>query len=476
MAWEPTPKQQEFLGCSSFEVLFGGAAGGGKTDALIVDAVGWNQPGGPAIHHPQYRALMIRPELGELREVIERTQRMYPAIDPGAKYLIGQRKWRFSSGATIEFNYLKQPTDHLRYKGDEFQYIGWEELTLHPTNIGYIFLLTRLRRKPGMEGIIPCVRATTNPDGPGHSWVKKHWRIDDHGSATKFDIHYEVSNKKTGAKETITRTREYIPARLDDNPHIDEDYEANLLATSEDTQRAQREGRWDIVNIAGVIYQRQVTRVVNEGRLCHLPIRGDRPVDTYWDLGNDNVSIWFVQEVSPWIHLVDFFQGENEGLAYYIGHLRDRGYTYGRYYLPHDADHKRLGVDTAQSIRMSMNQLGIYEITVVPRVQHIRDGIELARQLFDMCRFDQVRCELGWEALKNYRFRKDDATGVLSQTPLHDWASHPADAFRQIAQRRQQADFLHHLATARDHSRGMPRADRARLNYGRALKAPKPLC
>lgn len=474
LQWTPTEKQAEFLACPAFELLYGGAAGGGKTDALIVDALGLNQPGGPAIFHPKYRALMIRPELGELDEVIARTRRMYPKIDPGAKYFSGKHIWRFSSGATIEFNYLKKPMDHMRYKGDEFQYVGWEELTLHPSNIGYVFLMTRIRRKPGMEGIIPCVRSTTNPDGPGHSWVKAHWQIPDDGSATKFDIDYVVTDKKTKEKITLTRTRQYMPARLVDNPHIDADYEANLMSTSEDTQRAQKDGRWDIVNVQGIIYQRQVTRVIEEGRLCSLPLDFTYPVDTYWDLGNDNVSIWFVQNIDPWLYITDFYQNSQEGIEHYLKVLQDKGYLLGRLYLPHDADHKRMSYDLSHSIRQCINNLGTYETVIVPRVQNIRDGIELTRQLFSRCRFDRERTHEGWEALKNYKYGWLEQHGIPSQTPVHNWASHPADAFRQIAQARNVGNIMPGAMNAFKHNgynrgRGLPEAYRRSL----ALKRRK---
>lgn len=483
LQWSPTAKQAEFLSCTAFEVLYGGAAGGGKTDALIVDALGLNQPGGPAVFHPRYRALMIRPTMDELDEVISRTKRMYPKIDPKARFVKGDSLWQFSSGATVEFNYLKKARDHERYRGDEFQYIGWEELTLHPMNTGYIYLLSRIRRKPGMEGIIPYVRATTNPDGEGHSWVKAHWKIPDDGAATEFSTDHIVTNKKTGKKQTLTRVRRFIPAKLEDNPHVDEEYEANLLSTSEDQQRAQKDGRWDIVNVAGVIYQRQIEKVVEEGRLCHLPIVGSRPVHTYWDMGNDNVSIWCVQNEDPWIHLVDFLQGESEGLAYYINWLRQKDYVLGTFFLPHDADHKRLSVDSALSLRRLINQLGITDTQIVPRIQHIRDGLEMTRQLFPRCRFDRERCAAGWEALKNYRYGYNQSTNDFTTTPVHNWASHPADAFRQIAQSRDSSGTFAAQAsqlqrTSHGMGRGVPMSHRRAiaLKQGKSLRAPKPLC
>lgn len=109
--WAPTPKQAEFLAASEDEVLYGGAAGSGKSDALVIDALG-GQIG--AVQLPEYRALFLRRTYPELKEIVDRTQAIYPAIAPGARFV--EPEWRFPSGARLELGYLDRDTDVMRYQ------------------------------------------------------------------------------------------------------------------------------------------------------------------------------------------------------------------------------------------------------------------------------------------------------------------------------------------------------------------------
>src|SRR5262245_59262446 len=124
--WRPTPKQCEFLSAPEDEVLYGGAAGGGKSDALIVDALGLQQR---AIANPNYRALILRQTFPQLRKLMDRAQMLYPRVSPGAEFYDRPwSEWRFPAGAKIIFASCERDVDVHNYLGHEFQWIGIDEL------------------------------------------------------------------------------------------------------------------------------------------------------------------------------------------------------------------------------------------------------------------------------------------------------------------------------------------------------------
>ena len=250
IAWQPSDRQALFLSSCDDEVLYGGAAGGGKSDAILIDALGLQQA---AITRPGYRAILFRRSYPELRDLIDRSRTLYPLALRGTEYSETSREWRFPSGAKVEFGYCESDADRFRYQGREYSYIGWDELTLYPTSLPYDFLLTRLRSTD--PKIRTYCRATCNPGGVGHEWVREYWRISDDGSATK---HSELVGDRTF-------TRRFIPARLSDNPHLTgTGYRASLMRQSVQTRRALLDGRWDVVEITGIVFAVSVT--LNETR------------------------------------------------------------------------------------------------------------------------------------------------------------------------------------------------------------------
>ena len=424
-----------FLQSPHYEVLYGGAAGSGKTDALLVDACGLNQPVRPAITYPNYFAVMIRPTLPELTEVIRRTKTLYKLIDPGAEWRAGEHTWYFSSGARITFTFLKEIRDVDRFKSQEIQYIGWEELTLHPSSYGYKYLHTRVRKNESLKDINLYIRATTNPDGPGHAWVKEHWRIPDDGASTKFDVSFQITDKITSEPRTVTTTRQFISATLKDNPHIDPDYEAKIRLSGAQNTAALLEGRWDIVKIEGAYYHTECLEVINDGRIRDLPIDRSKPVHTAWDLGvSDYTSVWLMQQDGPWFDMVGFYQNHGESLSHYVQWLSRQGFILGTFYLPHDANNKRMGAERVETNVDMFRRMGIYDIKVVKRITHISTGINMTRNFLSRCRFDRERTREGWACLTNYRTEINHRTASFNPRPRHDQYSHGADAFRMFAQ------------------------------------------
>jgi hypothetical protein len=155
-------------------------------------------------------------------------------------------------------------------------------------------------------------------------------------------------------------------------------------------------------------------------------------VNTFWDLGiNDTSAIWFHQRVGREDRFIDFHEESGEGLTHYVSLLREKPYTYGTHFLPHDVEVRELS--TGLSRRRMLEDLGLRPIKTVPRAVDIATDIQAARNALARCWFDAARCDAGLRHLDNYRREWDDRLGVWKDRPRHDAASHGADAFRMFA-------------------------------------------
>ena len=181
-------------------------------------------------------------------------------------------------------------------------------------------------------------------------------------------------------------------------------------------------------SIEGAYYASEMRKAETDGRICRVPVEPTIKVDTWWDLGiDDATAIWFVQDVGPERRIIDYLEVSGEGLPNIAMRLDAKDYRYGRHVLPHDAEARELG--TGVSRTETLDRLGLKNIEIVPQ-QDVADGINASRLMLSKCWFDAVRCERGIEALKQYRREWDGKRQVWRERPLHDWASHAADAFR----------------------------------------------
>ena len=245
---EPQPKQRVFLELDCLEALYGGAAGGGKSDALLLAALEY-------AHVPGYAAILFRRTYTELalpEAIMARSHEWLAGTD--AHWDGTNKQWRFPSGATVGFAYLDGPRDHLRYQGAAFQFIGWDELTQFEEG-PYRYLFSRCRRRANVQ--VPLrVRGATNPGGPGHEWVKARWAIPD-------DVDFSLVYNAKG--------RVFVPARRHDNTALDHDaYEQSLAELDTATRDQLDRGRW-IRDTSGLIYSDFDRRRLVDAALPALP-------------------------------------------------------------------------------------------------------------------------------------------------------------------------------------------------------------
>jgi phage terminase large subunit len=185
----------------------------------------------------------------------------------------------------------------------------------------------------------------------------------------------------------------------------------------------------------GAYYGGHLARAQRDKRIGNVPIERTIPVHTAWDLGvSDSTAIWFIQRVGREFRLVDYHEGSGVGLDEYVAVLEDKRkehrWSYGKHYFPHDVAHRELG-NQGKSRVDTLKALGINPI-VVP-VSNVNDGINAVRQLLDQSWIDDQRCERGLNALRSYRREWSDKLQTFRDAPLHDAASHGADALRTFA-------------------------------------------
>ncbi|RTL06424.1 hypothetical protein EKK58_05585 [Candidatus Dependentiae bacterium] len=277
-AWSPNPgPQDQFIHSDAFECLYGGAAGGGKSWALVHDVL-------RDVDKPQFAGLLLRNSYPELEKtLIRESLKIYPKL--GAHYNEAKKLWTFPSKAQVYFGYLERDADVEQYQGAEFQYVGFDELT-HYTRYQYTYLISRLRSPAGIRA---RMRATTNPGSRGHAWVKARWapwvdRSNEYkGILAEPGQILRFRNTPKGEEYTdlAKLTRQFIPARLEDNPKLldnDPEYAERLEMLDPVAREQLRYGRWDVLPSAGAYFQRTWFH-----ELADSELPGDCTWVRFWD-------------------------------------------------------------------------------------------------------------------------------------------------------------------------------------------------
>lgn len=226
----PNPgPQTRFLESKAYEILYGGAAGGGKTDALLIRPL-------RQMHHPKCSALFLRDTFPELQQAMDRAHERFPQY--GAVWNQQEKRWEFPSGGRFEFGYCNSYKDVLQYQGDDFTDISWDELGKIPEQRIWTWLHTRLRTTaPDLE-LSAC--GSANPGGAGEAWLNKRFITKCLPDGTPIDFIHE----ETG----INLTRAFFAAKLADNPALNTDgrYRATLSQQGETVRRQLLDGDWTV--------------------------------------------------------------------------------------------------------------------------------------------------------------------------------------------------------------------------------------
>ena len=182
--------------------------------------------------------------------------------------------------------------------------------------------------------------------------------------------------------------------------------------------------------LVGSYYGSLMAKALAEERIKNVPYEPRLEVHTSWDLGmGDSTAIIWFQQFGNEYRIIDYYENQGEGIPHYIKVVREKDYIYGRHIAPHDIKVREMG--TGKSRFEVARDLGI-RFDVCPNIQ-VDDGIEAVRSIIPRCYFDEKKCSILVEALRQYRKDYDEKNKVYKNRPLHDWSSHGADAFRYLA-------------------------------------------
>ena len=307
--WQANPgPQYRFVESECEEILYGGAAGGGKSSALVNIPLRWH-------HIPQFRGLILRRETTDLDQLIDEARTWYPLTDPAVRF-VGRGAGlvaKFGSGAEQHFNHCQHATDAGKYQGKEFQYIGLDELT-HFLRSQYLELKSRIRSP--IDGLPRYIRATSNPGGEGHEWVAERWGawiqpdFEAPGLSPRYvdgrrvppippnvfawitrlgeqEVYISAAEAARRLAYAVARPddvdaqaqrplrRTFIPALIKDNPALlygDPGYVANLNALDRVRRAQLLGGDWLIRLAKGDLFKRAWYKVCNRADVPHRAV------------------------------------------------------------------------------------------------------------------------------------------------------------------------------------------------------------
>jgi len=252
----PTPRQSEFLVNTNYEVLYGGAAGGGKSAGLLMAALQF-------VEYPEYHALLLRKTYADMllaNSILALSHEWLNATD--ARWHPLSKSWTFPPyNSSLTFGHLQNERHKYRYQGSAFNFVGFDELTQFSES-QYMYLHSRIRKSE--KSTIPRrMRAGTNPGGDGHGWVKRRWYLPEG-----------------------TPDRDFIPAKLIDNPHLNrEEYAATLNNLPSVLREQLLNGDWTVAD-GGYMFDRSWFEII-------MPEQVPRPLERevrFWDLASTAVS------------------------------------------------------------------------------------------------------------------------------------------------------------------------------------------
>jgi phage terminase large subunit len=266
------------------------------------------------------------------------------------------------------------------------------------------------------------------------SWATLIPTIRKEGSEIWISFNPQLDSDETYRRFVVTPPSSAVVRKIgwQDNPW----YPSTLLAEMQELRDRDPDEYLHVYEghcrqvLEGAVYAAELRKATEAGKICKVPYDPTKPVHTFWDLGfGDATSIWFAQSYPGEFRVIDYEQDNQKPLPHYLQLLQGKGYIYGTDWLPHDARARNLG--TGRSIEELMRAAG-RTVRIVPQLSLV-DGINAARTTFPLFTFDEDKTADGLQCLRHYRYERDEVLGTWKKTPLHDWASHGADAFRYMA-------------------------------------------
>ena len=267
-----------FCKAGTFECFFGGAKSPGKTDCLIMEAARF-------YHVPKYHAVILRRTFPRLQEIIDRCWTWYPKI--GGSYRATEHRWYFEGGAKISLGHCQNEADKHNYHGKEYQYIGFDELTEF-TESQYLFIMAQARK--AFQGVPLRIRATSNPGGIGHSWVKRRF-VD---ITTPGEVYIDPA---TG------QSRLFIPATVYDNPTIMENdpmYVRRLEALPPIERRRFLLGDWAVAE--GQVFS-ELSQQTHGAEPFPIPAEWEKFMVFDWGYSRPWCALWFAVDFDGVMYL-----------------------------------------------------------------------------------------------------------------------------------------------------------------------------
>lgn len=183
--------------------------------------------------------------------------------------------------------------------------------------------------------------------------------------------------------------------------------------------------------VEGAIYKKEIAIAEAAGQFTRVPYDPQKPCTTFWDIGPAHTRIWIAQSFPREYHIIDFIRGEMENLAFYVKELHERPYFYAKHHLPWDARARELG--SGRTIEEQLKEAFGKDRVSVMKQTRVEDQIAAARAIFPLCWFDKDKCSEGIRGLRCYQYEYDSELRTYKRVPLHDWASHDASAFMNLA-------------------------------------------
>jgi phage terminase large subunit len=351
----------------------------------------------------------------------------------------------FQSSMRDSVHKLLSDMIELHRLGDRFE-VGAHFIRHRVNGSEFLFegLKTNITRIKSFEGIdVAWVEEAQNVSDS--SWNVLIPTIRKDGSEIIITFNPELETDATYQRFVVSPPADAILINLNypDNPWFPATLQAEMLDLKERDPDAYQHVYLGQCRhtLDGAIYARELREAVENDRIRSVPYDPTKPVNVYFDLGwADNTSMWFAQHIAGEVRLIDFHQDRQRAFSHYILLMQQRGYVIGTVFLPHDGEAIQLG--TGRSIEEMARAAG-FRVRIVEKLS-VADGINAARTLFPTMFFDRERCADGLQALRHYRYDVDTDSGEFSRRPLHDHASHAADALRYCAvamQERRRASY-----------------------------------